>query len=281
MEKILCSSFELPNINIIGSNIQVLQIVFKYYESIVVNFNYISYASSTNLEETQYNKINNLISSSNEHKAKNQNYVRLKNKNNNIEYIGLSKLGKILKINPLIYNDLIIREDSILCFNESLNLLEDNETNQRIKEYINNKSIIDLTYIKRNFYLVKRKILKETEIDNLLVDLNSLLKDFLFLSSDKSLIEKRLGGNEQIIIMKSQLIAFEKSVTFSKIIKSEDNKSTYVNSEDDIICEGPGLIIFELNERKQNPIKIQRVIGLTLLLIILYIIEFLLSYSIN
>ena len=132
MESVLSSSFELPNISIIGNEIQVLQIILKYYESLVVNSHYISYASSTQLEGTQYNKINNLISNSNESKAKNENYIRLKNKNNNIEYIGLSHLGKIIKINPILYNNLIVREDCILCFNETLNILEDKEVNKRI-----------------------------------------------------------------------------------------------------------------------------------------------------
>ena len=36
--------------------------------------------------------------------------------------------------------------------------------------------------------------------------------DYLYLASKKILIEKRLGENEQIIILKNGLVAFEKSV---------------------------------------------------------------------
>ena len=71
------------------------------------------------------------------------------------------------------------------------------------------------------------------------------MKDFLYISSNKNLVEKRLGTNEQIIIMKNQLIAFENIITFSKIIKSQENKTTYLNCDNDIICDGPGLLIYE------------------------------------
>ena len=281
MESVLSSSFELPNISIIGNEIQVLQIILKYYESLVVNSHYISYTSSTQLEGTQYDKINNLISNSNESKAKNENYIRLKNKNNNIEYIGLSHLGKIIKINPILYNNLIVREDCILCFNETLNLLEDKEVNKRINENINNRTILDITNINYRYYLVNRKITKGTEIDNFLIDINSIIKDFLYISSGNNMIEKRLGGNEQIIIMKSHLIAFEKTVTFSKIIKNDDKKLTYINTENEIICEGPGLIIFELGEKKQTLFKTQKLIVIIIIIIALYILEYLFAYHIK
>ena len=281
MESVLSSSFELPNISIIGNEIQVLQIILKYYESLVVNSHYISYASSTQLEGTQYDKINNLISNSNESKAKNENYIRLKNKNNNIEYIGLSHLGKIIKINPILYNNLIVREDCILCFNETLNLLEDKEVNKRINENINNRTILDITNINYRYYLVNRKITKGTEIDNFLIDINSIIKDFLYISSGNNMIEKRLGGNEQIIIMKSHLIAFEKTVTFSKIIKNDDKKLTYINTENEIICEGPGLIFFELGEKKQTLFKTQKLIIIIIIIIALYILEYLFAYHIK
>ena len=272
MENLLCSSIEFPSINVIGNEVQSLQIVLKNNESLIINSNYLSYVSSINLQETQYNKINNLISNSNDNKANNTNYIRLKNTNNTIEYIGLSHLGKIIKINPLLYKDLIIREDCILCFSESLNLINDNEINKKIKENINGFSIIDLNNIKKNYYLLNRKIVKKNEIDNLILDINSLMKDFLYISSNKNLIEKRLGVNEQIIIMKNQLIAFENTITFSKIIKSQENKTTYFNCDNDIICDGPGLLIYELNERKNIPIKMQTLLTL---LIIIFLLSFL------
>ena len=272
MENLLCSSIEFPSINVIGNEVQSLQIVLKNNESLIINSHYLSYVSSMNLQETQYNKINNLISNSNNYKANNTNYIRLKNINNTIEYIGLSHLGKIIKINPLLYKDLIIREDCILCFSESLNLINDNEINKKIKENINGFSIIDLNNIKKNYYLLNRKIVKKNEIDNLILDINSLMKDFLYISSNKNLIEKRLGVNEQIIIMKNQLIAFENTITFSKIIKSQENQTNYLNLDTDLICDGPGLLIYELNERKNIPIKMQTLLTL---LIIIFLLSFL------
>ena len=277
MENFISSSFEFPSISVIGNEVQSLQVVLKNNESLVINSNYLSYVSSMNLQETQYNKINNLIPNSNDNKANNTNYIRLKNINNTIEYIGLSHLGKIIKINPLLYKDLMIREDCILCFNESLNLINDNEINKKIKENINDFSIIDIKNLKRNYYLLNRKIQKKNELDNLVLDINSLMKDFLYISSNKNLIEKRLGVNEQIIIMKNQLIAFENSITFSKIIKSQENKSTYVNYEIDLICDGPGLLIYELNERKNIPFKMQTLLSLLIIIIILSFFDLFIS----
>ena len=277
MENFISSSFEFPSINVIGDGIQSLQVVLKKNESLIINSQYLSYVSSMNLQETQYNKINNLIPNSNDNKANNTNYIRLKNLNNTIEYIGLSHLGKIIKINPLLYKDLMIREDCILCFNESLNLINDNEINKKIKENINDFSIIDIKNLKRNYYLLNRKIQKKNELDNLVLDINSLMKDFLYISSNKNLIEKRLGVNEQIIIMKNQLIAFENSITFSKIIKSQENKSTYVNFEIDLICDGPGLLIYELNERKNIPFKMQTLLSLLIIIILISFLDLFIS----
>ena len=277
MENFISSSFEFPSINVIGDGIQSLQVVLKKNESLIINSQYLSYVSSMNLQETQYNKINNLIPNSNDNKANNTNYIRLKNLNNTIEYIGLSHLGKIIKINPLLYKDLMIREDCILCFNESLNLINDNEINKKIKENINDFSIIDIKNLKRNYYLLNRKIQKKNELDNLVLDINSLMKDFLYISSNKNLIEKRLGVNEQIIIMKNQLIAFENSITFSKIIKSQENKSTYVNYEIDLICDGPGLLIYELNERKNIPFKMQTLLSLLIIIILISFLDLFIS----
>ena len=52
-------------------------------------------------------------------KIESESFVRLKNKENNIEYIGLSKGGKIMKISPVLYSNLYIKLDNILAFNES------------------------------------------------------------------------------------------------------------------------------------------------------------------
>ena len=103
------------------------------------------------------------------------------------------------------------------------------------------------------------------------------MKDFLYISSNKNLIEKRLGVNEQIIIMKNQLIAFENSITFSKIIKSQENKSTYVNYEIDLICDGPGLLIYELNERKNIPFKMQTLLSLLIIIILISFLDLFIS----
>ena len=77
-----------------------------------------------------------------------------------------------------------------------------------------------------------------------------------------------------MIIMSNSLIAFEQSVTFNNIRKTEKNNK-YVNNLNDIIVEGPGLIIFELTERREpisNPMGNRIFIILT---VVLFIVELL------
>ena len=69
--------------------------------------------------------------------------------------------------------------------------------------------------------------------------------------------------------MKNQLIAFENTITFSKIIKSQENQTTYLNLDTDLICDGPGLLIYELNERKNIPFKMQTLLSLLIIIILI------------
>ena len=73
--------------------------------------------------------------------------------------------------------------------------------------------------------------------------------------------------------MANGLVAFEQSITFNNIRKTEKNNK-YVNNLNDIIVEGPGLIIFELSERKipiSNPMG-NRIFILT---VVLFLVEIL------
>ena len=96
----------------------------------------------------------------------------------------------------------------------------------------------------------------------------------LIFREKKNLIEKRLGENETMAIMANGLVAFEQSITFNNIRKTEKNNK-YVNNLNDIIVEGPGLIIFELAERKMpmsNPMGNRVFIILT---VVLFLVEIL------
>ena len=250
----------LNKIVLIGKESQIVHIILKKNDKINVNKNFITYASSENLDEIVYKNVDSLIRptinvSNSEQplkKVDNESLVRLKNKENNIEYVGLSKGGKIMKISPVLYNNLYVKLDNILAFNESIQLLKDNEVDNKFSKLMQRpnlqfgfRELVD-TYLfnKSEFCLVKSKL------DGIFIlNVSSYLDDFMFISGKSNLIEKRLGENESMIIMGNSLVAFEQSITFSNISKSNTNNK-YVNNINDIIVEGPGLIIFEVTERK-------------------------------
>ena len=250
----------LNKIVLIGKESQIVHIILKKNDKININKNFITYASSENLDEIVYKNVDSLIRptinvSNSEQplkKVDNESLVRLKNKENNIEYVGLSKGGKIMKISPVLYNNLYVKLDNILAFNESIQLLKDNEVDNKFSKLMQRpnlqfgfRELVD-TYLfnKNEFCLVKSKL------DGIFIlNVSSYLDDFMFISGKSNLIEKRLGENESMIIMGNSLVAFEQSITFSNISKSNTNNK-YVNNINDIIVEGPGLIIFEVTERK-------------------------------
>ena len=283
------------SIKIIGTESQIIHIILKRNEKININKNYILYASSEDLDEIIYKNVDSLIRQNTQTSSKdqilkkieNESIVRLKNKENNIEYIGLSKGGKILKITPILYSNLYIKMENILAFNDGIELLEDTDIDFKINKLIqrNNfqfgfKDLLEIyLFNKSEFCLVKSKLSSNNQIPKdleslSLLNISSYINDFVYISGKKNLIEKRLGENETMAIMANSLIAFEQSITFNNIRKTEKNNK-YVNNLNDIIVEGPGLIIFELAERKMpmtNPMGIRIFILLTVLLFLVEII---------
>ena len=244
----------LNKIIIIGKESQIVHIILKKNEKINVNKSFITYASSENLDEIIYKNVDSLIRptinvSTSEQPLKkidSEAFVRLKNKENNIEYIGLSKGGKIMKISPVLYTNLYVKLDNILAFNESIHLLKDHEIDNKFNKLMQRpnlqfgfRELVDTYLFNRNEYCLVKSKLEGLSILNL----SSYLGDFMYISGKSTLIEKRLGENESMIIMGNSLVAFEQSITFSNISKTNPNNK-YVNNINDIIVEGPGLIIF-------------------------------------
>ena len=264
-------------INITGSDSQTIHIILKRNEKINVNKNYISYSSSDNLDEIIYSKVDSLFRQNYSRsifslrndtdtdnnklkKVSNESIIRLKNKNNNIEYLGLSKGGKIMKITPILYNNLYIKIENILAFNDGVELLSDMEMEQRINGLNQQNNVvsdmIDSFLFNRSEYCLVRsklKINKNSFVNEeklSLLNLSSYVNDFVYISGYRNLMEKRLGENESMVLMSRSIIAFEQTITFSHIKSDNKINNKYVNSLNDIIVEGPGLIIFELTERR-------------------------------
>ncbi len=300
------ADYELANmIKIIGTESQTIHVILKRNEKININKHYIVYSSSEELDEVIYKNVDSLIrhdiNSQNKDvtlkKVENEFIVRLKNKENNIEYVGLSKGGKIMKISPILYNNLFVRIENILAFSDGVELLKDKEIDQRINKLLqrNNfqfgfKDLIEMYLFNRSeFCLIKSKLStnsqlpKDTESLSLL-NISSYLNDFAYISGRRNLIEKRLGENETMIIMANSLIAFEQSITFNNLRKIE-KKNKYVNNLNDIIVEGPGLIIFELTERREplgNSMGNKIFIIMSIILFLLEIIvQFFIHYNLR
>jgi hypothetical protein len=264
-------------INITGSDSQTIHIILKRNEKINVNKNYISYSSSDNLDEIIYSKVDSLFRQNYSRsifslrndtdtdnnklkKVSNESVIRLKNKNNNIEYLGLSKGGKIMKITPILYNNLYIKIENILAFNDGVELLSDMEIDQKINGLNQQNNVvsdmIDSFLFNRSEYCLVRsklKINKNSFVNEeklSLLNLSSYVNDFVYISGYRNLMEKRLGENESMVLMSRSIVAFEQTITFSHIKSDNKINNKYVNSLNDIIVEGPGLIIFELTERR-------------------------------
>jgi hypothetical protein len=296
--------YEISNtIKIIGNDSQTIHIILKKNEKININKNYILYASSEDLNEIIYKNVDSLIRQTTYlkdqqlKKIENECIVRLKNKENNIEYIGLSRGGKIMKITPLLYTNLFVKIENILAFNDGVELLKDKDIDQKMNKLIqrNNfqygfKDLIEMYLSNKSEYcLVQSKLSHNSHIPKdpkslSLLNISSYINDFVYISGKKNLIEKRLGENENMIIMSNSLIAFEQSVTFNNIRKTEKNNK-YVNNLNDIIVEGPGLIIFERSERRipiTNPMGNRIFILLTIVLFLVEIIaQFFIHYNLR
>ena len=282
---------------IIGKESQTIHISLQKNEKININKKYLFSASSEELNENIYKNIDFLIipeikntSDNNLKKADSPYIINLKNINSNIEYLSLSRGGKIMKIMPSLYNNLYVRLDSILAFNNGIELYMDKTLDNIINKifknnYFQNKINLISTNngFKNNFEsctqfcLIKTKLnnkIEENNFNNLvnsfLFNKNNLISDIAFISGKNNLYEKRLGERESMILLNKSLIAFEGTVSFREISK-KDNK--YVNQLEDIIIDGPGLIIFEYCKRV-NPIinnKKYLVIGLAIFIIFLQI----------
>ena len=293
------------SVKIIGTGSQTIHIILKKNEKININKSYILYASSEDLDEIIYKNVDSLIrqniSRSNKDqtlkKVENDFIVRLKNKENNIEYVGLSKGGKIMKITPLLYNDLYVKIDNILAFNDGIEVFKDIDIDSKMNRLIqrNNlqygfKDLLEQYLLNKTEYcLVKTKLSTNSQIpkdiDSIsLLNISSYINDFIYISGKNTLIEKRLGENETMVLMSNSLVAFEQSVTFSNVKKTDKNNK-YVNNLNDIIAEGPGLIIFELAERKipmTNPMGNRAFILITVVLFLLEIIaQFFIHYNLR
>ena len=87
------------------------------------------------------------------------------------------------------------------------------------------------------------------DLSPFIFDKNNLINDLVFISGKGPLFEKRLGEGESLILSATSLIAFEGSISFEIISLRSNSFDNYVNGFNHLIIKGPGLIIFEPNEK--------------------------------
>ena len=172
------------NHNILGNNNETLQFLLRTEDSIITKKQYIAYCSK-NLDEYNYDLINkNNILKQNELKDKGKlimddNLIYIKNKQMNFEYIGLFNIGKLIKIIPSLYKDLIINYEKCITFTKNIDLLEKDEITKKIKPYLNQK-----------FFKAKNRFCyvysMDLAIDKILASDILNKRDFLFLSTSSN-----------------------------------------------------------------------------------------------
>jgi hypothetical protein len=294
----------LNSYSIIGKESQTIHITLHKNEKININKKYLISTSSQELSERIYKNIDSIVENLDENEYKNQNIkkvdssfiVNIKNKNSNIEYLSLSRGGKIMKIMPCFYNNLFLRLDCLLAFNNGIDLYTDKKMDEEInttfpfntlylqnniKYFIKNNPLEKNIELKYKFCLVKTKLNNEIETDNFdslansfLFNKSNLINDMIFISGRRKLLEKRLGEGESMVLLAQSLIGFEGSISFRQV-KDKNGIRKYTNSLNDIYVDGPGLILFEPCERLVpmiNNNKKYALIGLTILFIVLQLI---------
>lgn len=142
----ICNDYN--SIQFLGKNQQGLQILLKPNESIILNKDSVSYYSNKFSENLHYKKqaIEELLENStvynkfNKSKEmylnpkttlnkfgksfdfKSNNFIKFTNENKELQYIGVSSIGKIMTINTRLYYKLFINSNYIIAFDSDISL---------------------------------------------------------------------------------------------------------------------------------------------------------------
>jgi hypothetical protein len=203
-------------------------------------------------------------------------------------------------INPKFYNNLYIKIDSLLAFNNGIELYFDKERNKKFDTFFFYRTLYKGGNIRRRdmyffdysstyqFCLIKPKLNSNIEkesfqnLSSFIFDNNNSLNDLLFISGKGPLFEKRLGEGESMILSEKNIIAFEGSITFEMIPKKQNDLKKYVNVLNHLIVMGPGLIIFEIGQKiDYDNISVKKKKFLVIILVVLMHLLVFLMFLLN
>jgi len=197
----ICRDFDLSsNSQILGDRDQVLQVVLQRNNSIIFKKSNLYYFSSTRMEELSYSKKNSKDDDAINKigwRIKDNNIIKISNKNNFFEFVGLSNGGKIMKIFPYLYKDLFIRLDCFLACSDGIDLLEIPEVKYSIEKFHRSDSFLNKDH---RFYMIYNNKNPENVYENCNITDYPALKRCLYLSNQNMLVEKRLGINEELAV---------------------------------------------------------------------------------
>jgi uncharacterized protein (AIM24 family) len=146
---------------------------------------------------------------------------RIKNRKDGVEYIGLSKSsGKILAVNPYIIEDtFIVNKNFILAYTSGISLSNAKNVNALMKK-------IDWREIKGN--------------------------GIFFLQGFGSIIEKRLGNDEEICVNKNEIIAYSKEIRVNEYNTFRSYRAFFIHDWCLMKLKGPGTVFIEGSARSRS-----------------------------
>ena len=197
------------NFQVLDNTFNVLQVVLLPNQSLYTEITYLLYCSpNLSFREVSGMFWKRLVS-----EPVGQRY-RIKNRKGGVEYVGLSKTtGKILGINPFVLEDtFIINKAFILAYSSGVKIGQASEPN----------------------ILMKRAYWREVKGNGI-----------VFLQGEGSVIEKRLGSDEEICVNKNEIMAYSRGVKISEASVVRSYKAFLVHDWCMMKVKGPGWVFIE------------------------------------
>ena len=197
------------NFQVLDNTFNVLQVILLPNQSLYTELTYMLYCSSV----LSFREVSNPLWKRLVSEAVGLRY-RVKNRKGGVEYVGLSKsTGKILGINPFVLEDtFIVNKAFILGYSSGVKITQALEPS----------------------ILMKKEYWREAKGNGI-----------VFLQGEGSVIEKRLGSEEEICVSKNEIMAFSKGVKITEANVVRSYRAFLVHDWCMMKIKGPGWVFIE------------------------------------